>query len=252
MEFPPPYNVVIPTEYGPMVVNRNDLNQTNALFKTGRAVDHADITLLSGILGSLGSDHVFVDIGANFGTYTMAMARVVGPRGKVHAFEAQRLIFNTLVGSVALNSFEHVHCHNMAVGGHIGEIEIPQFNYNEPMNFGSVEFGSEQRELLPQSRQHRPERVEMVPLVTLDSFAFPRVDMIKIDVEGMEMEVLDGAEETLRRCRPILYIEVLKVDPVKLRQRIEAMGYLVIPNNINYFCAPRDFADRIVGHMAPM
>src|ERR1700728_65305 len=98
-----PFTVLVPTAYGQMLVNRYDVNQTNALFKTGFAVDHAEIALLTQVLQLLGSDLTVVDVGANFGTYTLALARCVGARGKVHAFEPQRTIFHMLAGSVALN-----------------------------------------------------------------------------------------------------------------------------------------------------
>ncbi|HEV8680999.1 MAG TPA: FkbM family methyltransferase [Stellaceae bacterium] len=239
------FSVVVPTIYGQMIVNRHDINQTNALFKTGKAIDHAEINQLCRILHNCGPDPVVIDVGANFGTYSLGLAAVVGRNGKVHAFEAQRIIFNMLAGSVALNSLTNVYCYNMAVGDREGAIEIPQFDYTKTLNFGSIEFGPEQVEGLSQPRGHDPDRVEFVPLTTIDRFSFARVDLIKIDAEGMEIQVLEGAKETIQRCQPLLHAEFIKSDRVALRQKIADWGYDVYPNRGNYFCVPMRLKQKI-------
>jgi FkbM family methyltransferase len=228
-----------------MLVNRHDINQTNALFKTGMAIDHAEIVLLSQVLQLLGTDLTVLDVGANFGTYTLGLAPFVGLNGKVHAFEPQRIIFNMLAGSIALGPLTNVFCHHLALGDREGILEIPQFNYDQPLNFGSIEFTPEQREPLHQPRGHDPNRFETVPLATLDSFAFPRVDLLKIDAEGMETQVLLGASETLHRCRPVLYLEFLKSDKEALRQHVLALDYAVHENGINFLCIPKEKIDKI-------
>ena len=84
-----------------MIVNRNDINQTNALVETGRAFDHDSIESPAQILRECGPNPVLLDIGANLGTYSLGLAPDVGPDGRIHAFEPQRIIFNMLAGSVA-------------------------------------------------------------------------------------------------------------------------------------------------------
>ena len=246
MEFPPvPYSIVIPTRYGQMIVNRHDINQTSALVKTGGAFDAVEIELLTNIVGLYGERQTVIDVGANIGMHALAFASAVGPRGKVHAFEPQRIIFNMLAGSVALNALSNVYCYNMAVGDREGSVEIPQFDYSKPLNFGSIEFGPEQREPLAQQRGNQLDRVERVPLTTLDRMEFNDVGMIKIDVEGMEMDVLNGAQNTINKWRPVLYVEFFKVDREALRQRIAAWGYDVHVNAVNYLCIPSELKDRI-------
>jgi len=240
-----PFTIILPTAYGQMLVNRHDINQTGALFKTGVAIDHAEIAMLAQVLQLLGTGLTFIDVGANFGAYTLALARFVGPRGVVHAFEPQRIIYNMLAGSVALNSLTHVFCHHAAVGRSEGRVEIPQFDYGQPLNFGSIEFTPEQREPLHQRRQHDPQRVEYVPLTTIDRFEFPRVHLMKVDAEGMEMDVLDGAMNTLRRCRPVLYLEFLKNDKAALQQKVAALDYAVHESGMNFLCIPSELKGRI-------
>ncbi len=246
-----PFAIIVPTVYGQMLVNRHDINQTNALVKTGRAIDHRDIVMVLQILQLLGTDVTALDVGANFGTYSMAMAKAVGPHGKVHAFEPQRLIYNLLVGSVALNSLTNVYCHNVALGEREDRIEIPQFDYDQPLNFGSVEFTPEQNEKLAQTRGHNPDRVEYVPLATIDSYDFPKVHLIKLDAEGMELQVLRGATETIRRCRPVLYVEFVKADREALRRAILKLDYVVHENNMNYLCIPIELSNDILVSPAP-
>ncbi|MGB8167968.1 MAG: FkbM family methyltransferase [Chthoniobacteraceae bacterium] len=242
---PVPFNIILPTAYGQMLVNRHDINQTNALFKTGHAIDHGEIVLLARVLQLLGADLTVLDVGANFGTYTLALARCVGTRGRVHAFEPQRIIFQMLAGSVALNSLTNVFCHHLALGDREGRLEIPQFDYAQPLNFGSIEFTATQHEPLTQPRGHDPQSVEYVPLTTIDRFEFPQVHLMKIDAEGMEMQVLEGAMNTLRRCRPVLYLEFLKNDKVALQQWVAALDYAVYENGINFLCIPAELKDRI-------
>ena len=242
---PVPFTIIVPTAYGQMLVNRHDINQTNALVKTGQAIDHGEIVLLSHVLRLLGTDLTVLDVGANFGTYTLALALCVGAQGKVHAFEPQRILFHMIAGSVALNSLTNVHCHHLALGDREGSLEIPQFDYSQPLNFGSIEFTTEQREPLNQQRQHDPRRIEYVPLTTIDHLAFPQVHLMKIDAEGMEMQVLAGAADTLRRCRPVLYLEFLKNDKEALRRAVTAFDYIVHENGINFLCIPSELKDMI-------
>jgi FkbM family methyltransferase len=230
--------------YGQMLVNRHDLNQTNALFKAGMAFDHPDIVMVAQVLQKLGTDLTMLDIGANFGTYSIALCRQVGANGKIHAFEPQRLIYNLLVGSVAINSITNVYCYNVALGDREGRIEIPQFDYNQPLNFGSIEFTAEQGEPLTQPRGHDPAKAEFVPLSTVDRFEFPQVHFMKIDTEGMELSVLKGAEQTIRRCRPVLFVEHMKNDHDTLLAAISQLDYIVYEGHINFLCIPRELSGK--------
>jgi FkbM family methyltransferase len=237
--------VIVPSVYGQILVNRHDINQTNALFKTGRAIDHNEIVMLTKILQQLGKGLTVLDVGANFGTYTLAFARAVGSHGKVHAFEPQRLIYELLVGSVAINSLANVYCHHVALGDREDKVEVPQYDYNQPMNFGSIEFAAEQSEQLTQVRGHDPAKIEYVPLTTIDSFNFSAVHLVKIDAEGMETQILQGSVDTIRRCRPVLFVEYLKGDREGLRLALQHFGYDVYPQTMNFLCIPTEMKERI-------
>ena len=82
-----PYTVVLPTRYGQMLVNRYDTNQANALFKTSEAFDRAEVQLFIDLANRLPEGATFLDIGANFGVFSLAVAQVLAQRGgQVRAF----------------------------------------------------------------------------------------------------------------------------------------------------------------------
>lgn len=234
------YSIVLDTAYGQMIVNRNDIIQTGSLLLNGTSPDHELIRLLGAAISTCPDRPHFLDIGANFGTYSLALAPCLPPGGRVYAFEPQRIIFNMLAGSVALNSVNNVFCNNLALGDEDGEVEIPQYDYAQRLNFGSIEFGAEQKEQLHQERGHDPATRETVPVVRLDNLGFNRVGLIKIDVEGMEEKVLDGAAETIARCRPMVFLETLKSDAAALRARFAAWDYDITILGINDFYCPRE------------
>ena len=225
-----------------MIVHRLDDPQATILFRTGKARGHDEITMLSELLTSARPQgHVVVDVGANFGAFSLAFSKLAGAGGKIIAIEPQRLLFYMLAGSVALNGALNVNCIHAAVGGSTGRIEAPQFDYASPLSFGSVEFGPQQQEQLAQARLHEPGKTDFVPLITLDSLDLPRVDLLKIDAQGMELDVLNGAVNLIRRCRPFIYIEWLKVGHGALRDALVRLGYAVQEKpHENFLAFPRD------------
>ncbi|HNB59890.1 MAG TPA: FkbM family methyltransferase, partial [Phycisphaerales bacterium] len=81
-----------------------------------------------------------------------------------------------------------------SAGAEPGAVVVPTINYNSENNFGGLELG-------------KYESGERVPVTTIDRLELPRCHLLKIDVEGMELEVLRGATQTLARLRPLLYLE---------------------------------------------
>jgi len=138
---------------------------------------------------------VVIEAGANMGTHTQVLSRVVGPSGFVYAYEPQRIVFQTLCANLALNSMVNVDARCAAVGAKAGYVLIPDFDYAREGNFGGIEISK-----FPEGRK--------VPKVTLDAdLELTRLDLIKIDVEGMELDVLKGAEQLLQQFAPALYVE---------------------------------------------
>jgi FkbM family methyltransferase len=151
-----------------------------------------------------------LDVGANIGAFTVGMAQKVGPTGAIHAFEPQGAIHEVLRTNVA--PLGNVVVHREAAGAAPGVIHVPPRDYDSPGNFGGVSLGGGQG--------------EEVPVVTIDSLKLPRLRLMKIDVEGMEGDVLRGANETIMRCEPALYVENDRDDRSEpLISQIFELGY---------------------------
>jgi FkbM family methyltransferase len=160
---------------------------------------------------------VALDVGANIGTITIAMAKRVGRNGMVFAFEPQRAAFMCLCGNVALtHCINHVRCFHAAVGDNDGFISVPALPLDVGFNVGGMRLDdpayAEYVKAIPR---------EDVPLMTIDAMQFPRVNLIKIDVEAMESKVLAGARETVKRCRPAIVAEALYPDAFTKDSTIE-------------------------------
>ena len=151
-----------------------------------------------------------LDIGANIGCISQALLKA---GHKVVAFEPQPQLFSIL-GENLLGRGE-VTLVPAAVGSVEGHVDMPRVQYSSKGNFGGLGIGDKS---IYGSIQ--------VPVVTIDSYEFNDVGFMKIDVEGYELEVLRGATETIRRCRPIMYIEDDRKDKsAALRAYIRELGY---------------------------
>ncbi len=133
---------------------------------------------------------VVVDAGANLGNHTIFFGRICGAAGII-AFEPMRETFRILSRNVALNALEGVTLHNVALGAAAGRAVLARFSLS---NLGSnkVRYAEE----------------GSYPVIALDSLQLPRVDFVKVDVEGTQLEVLQGARDTLARCRPRVCVEI--------------------------------------------
>jgi FkbM family methyltransferase len=180
------------TKRGLMMYNRNDLFVGRSLDLYG---EWTELEILQ-MEQMLRPGDTVIDVGANIGTHAVALAKIVGRTGVVHAFEPQRPMFYTLCGNVALNALDNVICHHRAVGSAAGEALIPRGNQDRPDNFAAVHLNA-----------GTAADSDAVPVVTLDSLNLQECRLIKADVEGMEPDVLKGAADTIRRLRPFLYIE---------------------------------------------
>jgi len=137
---------------------------------------------------------VILDVGANMGTHAVFFANAVGPGGQVYAFEPQRFPYQFLCSNIMINGLSNVVTVNMAVGDVRGKICVPVLDPTIQVNFGAA-------------RPDENTQGEMVSLVRLDDLLFQKVNLIKIDVEGMEAKVLAGALETINTFRPLIFVE---------------------------------------------
>ena len=147
---------------------------------------------------------IVLDIGANIGTHSLALAKLVGPGGYVAAFEPQRIVFQTLCANMALNSLDNVQCVNAAVGETYGRLHLIDPDPDIPNNYGGADLASLSSFA---SLAGAPQMPSVEQLVLDDFLDVNRLKFIKIDVEGMEAPVLRGARKLLARFKPFLYVE---------------------------------------------
>lgn len=133
-----------------------------------------------------------VDVGANLGIYTYALSRA---GAVVDAFEPQSACAGLL--EAFAESRRNVRVHRVALGAHPGQASL-----HVPIVEGQKQMGG------AAIVSTETVATEVVTVRTLDSFTLPNVELIKIDVEGFELEVIAGATETIRKSRPLLLIEV--------------------------------------------
>lgn len=183
-------NVLVPWRYGQILCNEFDAYIGKSLIRYGE-FSESEVELFRLLLQP---GMVVLDIGANIGCHTIPIAEMVGEEGRVYAFEPQRIVFQTLCANVALHNLKNVFALNMALGSEPGQILVPPIDYASPDNFGGISLGI-------------TEEGESVDLLRLDDLNIPECAFIKIDVEGMERQVLDGARELIERDRPWLYVE---------------------------------------------
>ncbi len=185
-----------------------------SLFETG-TYEKGTIQLLHKFLKP-GS--AFLDIGANIGLMSSIASKIVGAEGKVLSVEANPKTIEILQHNLALNHAENVSIFPFALGSEKGNATLYE-NWN--VNRGGAS-------LLSQDQQ---EGID-VPVEKLDDiFENDKIDLIKIDVEGFELEVLKGGIELLKKQLPVLIIEVSEqreneagVSPEEIADFVRSLG----------------------------
>ena len=139
----------------------------------------------------------FVDVGAQVGYFSMTAAALVGPAGAVHSFEPDPDCFSMLQRNA--RAYPWVRVHNSAVADFVGETSF----YRSPKR-GESGWGA-----MFDEDGDRPKI--SVKVRTLDNWVaterIGRIDVVKIDVEGAECRVLDGARGVIARTRPMMWVE---------------------------------------------
>lgn len=160
---------------------------------------------------------VVLEAGANIGTHTVPLSRLAGATGCVHAFEPQGLAHQLLCANLVTNGCTNTRSYQVALGATGGELCLPDVPPDAMNNFGGI------------GALAASESTVLVPMQTVDMLNLPRLDFLKVDIEGYELELLKGAAQTLARCRPIAFVE--SANPytgdcsAALRDHFVALGY---------------------------
>jgi FkbM family methyltransferase len=135
-----------------------------------------------------------IDIGANIGIATVALAKKIGKRGKLYSFEPVPEYFNILKKNLSSNGLENANIYKLAVTDRVGRSYFFQKGLSSGIIF-----------------EERAKKFK-VSTTTLDKFLkeekIEKIDLINMDCEGSELLVLKGAEETLRKNKVMIFCEI--------------------------------------------
>lgn len=183
------FNRIKQCRHGTMLFNVSDLGVGRSLDLYGEWTEGA-VSLFQSLI-HLGN--TVVEVGTDIGAHTVFFAKTVGLKGKVIAIEPQRMQFQMLCANLALNSITNTHSYQIALGETAGFLPLSAIAEQNPIQS-------------PAALVSGSAIAEQVQITTLDSFGIPQCRLVKLDVAGMTLPVLQGATQTLQRCQPALYL----------------------------------------------
>ena len=220
------FNKLIEARHGTILYNKNDIYIGKSIEKYGE-FSYLEAKIFEQICKD---GDVVIEVGANIGAHTLYLSKLVG-NGFVFAFEPQRLVFQNLCANLALNSISNVFAYQEAVSNENGTILIPECDFTKTNNFGGINIENTKRGTLVHKQK-------------LDNFInkINSLKFLKIDVEGMEIGVINGAIELIKKFKPIIYVENDRVEYsknlIELLWSLDYKLYWHLPklyNENNYF-----------------
>ena len=213
----------------------------------------------------LKAEMTFVDIGANVGYFSLLASGIVGPRGRVIAFEPSPANFLRLSENISINSITQCVCVQSAVGASEDKLEL----FLDGENFGNHSLSNKN---IPASTSNSV----LVDVVKLDDWwsnfeknsdgaRATKIDAIKLDIQGAEALAIQGARTILERYSPILFLEFwpeglrnLGSDPLELLHLLNSYGYVtyvaeagehaahLTPEDILFHCTKKKWGESFV------
>jgi FkbM family methyltransferase len=164
------------------------------------AYEKQELLLLSDLINKRGSRSIFIDIGANTGEYSLCLSKKCK---QVHAFEPYDIIAKIFKKEIKLNKIENIVVHELGLSCENSELDFYAPN-EDSHNMGTGSFMS-----IHEAENNR--LYKKIKVVNADEYIeklnLQCVDLIKIDVEGFEKNVLKGLQNTIRKYRPIIFME---------------------------------------------
>lgn len=226
-------------------IMKNDGSDTIANILYWNGPDKYETKTTGLIMKFLKSNDVFFDIGANTGIYSL-IAAAMSKEISVHAFEPLEKACKILKKNKDKNNFNNLFVNQIAVGSYDGEgiLKI------ERDRGGAIPLGSSLKRVIEKQDFYQEYKVKTMRLDSyIEKVGVEKVDLIKIDTEGTENDVLNGAEKVLTKFRPVLICEVLhNLIEDKLHEILDSMEYdyyLISNKETNNYKIKK--CDRIVG-----
>jgi FkbM family methyltransferase len=252
--------VLAASDHGSMIVNRFDYRMVDEKhgfgvgfqILEGAVFDPEEVDMALSLLGLrrqyFGDGVVALDCGANIGVHAIEWAKRMSGWGAVVAIEAQERVFYALAGNIAINNCFNARAIHGAVAAQPGTMRIPVPDYLSPGSFGSLELRRrEGTEFIGQPIDYADDKAATIRSLTIDSLALPRIDLIKLDVEGMELDAIAGAKASIERARPILLVESIKTDKAVLARTLQELGYHLFDVGLNVLAVHQ--SDRTATHI---
>jgi FkbM family methyltransferase len=188
------------------------------------------------------NESVFFDIGANVGYYSL-IAGKTNKNNRVYAFEPVKRTFERAAANIKLNHLNNIFLYKKIISN---TTELASINVGNESNWGMSSLVQ---------HEHLSGDIEKVESITLDNFVkeqkITRLDLVKIDVEGFELNVLEGMKETLIQFKPIILIEILDHNlaangnkPEDIYNFLWQMGYFsykILSNKLEQIHAPESY-----------
>jgi FkbM family methyltransferase len=168
---------------------------------------------------------VVLDIGANMGYYCLLESKLVGKKGKVYAIEPVKSNIDVLKFNIFLNKYENIQIDHLAIGNENGHVDMFLTDKSNRHSIFKYEESTDKK--------------ERVPIMKLDTFVekegIKKIDFIRMDPEGYECEIIDGALNTLEKYKPKMFIEThspltkyMKDKSVKsMLKKLKKIGYKI-------------------------
>ena len=170
------------------------------------------------------SGQTVLDIGAQLGAHSLEFCKIVGDQGQIIAIEPQKIFSKIIQMNRELLSLNQLKVLNTALSSKEEFLFLPILDYQRVGNYGSMQTYKDKK-------YGHPEDFEKIRAVTIDQIVFDQLKLsklhfIKMDIEGMELEALAGAAMTIKTFKPILFIEIDRLDQAdQIIKLVQSLGY---------------------------
>ena len=170
---------------------------------------------LNEILNFINEGDIVFDVGANIGCFTVPMAKKVGFKGKVFSFEPQPFINKLLQENIQSNNIDNVKIMKQGLGLKEQIFTLEDIDYSSTGNFGGVGLITDNSSFT----KIKSKRKHQIKVEKLDKFLHLRkCNFLKLDAENMDLDVLRGGKNFLKKFRPILWVENQKKYPNQINK----------------------------------